>query len=63
MTIITKTEHKLTQSDAQPENDLSGTHDEKDYTQWRQSLPEEPSLEALDAKAMAFRHHKPQEPN
>jgi len=34
-----------------------------DYTQWRQSLPEEPSLEALDAKAMAFRHHKPQEPN
>ncbi|MGA1603033.1 MAG: hypothetical protein ACO4CG_12190 [Prochlorothrix sp.] len=27
-----------------------------DYTQWRQSLPEEPSLEALDAKAMAWHH-------
>jgi hypothetical protein len=27
-----------------------------DYTEWRQSLPEEGSLEALDARAMALRN-------
>ncbi len=27
-----------------------------DYTEWRQSLPEEASLEALDARAMALRN-------
>ncbi|MBF0470843.1 MAG: hypothetical protein HQL48_05655 [Gammaproteobacteria bacterium] len=29
-----------------------------DYTEWRQSLPEESSFEAFDAKAMAYRNAK-----
>lgn len=29
-----------------------------DYTEWRQSLPEEESLEALNEKAMALRNEQ-----